>query len=100
MEALGPAAVLDLWDHGGRLVPAERALRALSLAGEDAAERTVGERDAALLALHGATYGDSLAGVTDCPACREPLDVDVPAAALTVGPPSPGVRSIETASGP
>ncbi|HEY7043080.1 MAG TPA: hypothetical protein VH419_05370 [Nocardioidaceae bacterium] len=97
MDALGPAAVLDLWDHGGRLVPAERALMALSLAGIDAGERTVGERDAALLALHAATYGGSLAGVTDCPACGESLDVDVPTAHLAVDPPTAGARSIEIA---
>ncbi|GAA4759484.1 hypothetical protein [Actinomycetospora chibensis] len=67
-----PAALLDVWEHGGRLSSTRRALALLSVVDEtDWAERGVGERDAALLDLRERLFGPLLAAVVACPGCAE-----------------------------
>jgi hypothetical protein len=45
-----------------------------------------GDRDALALQLHALTFGDRIDCVTSCPACGEPLDVELSASALVLSP--------------
>lgn len=72
--AFSPSRIPDLWEEGRRLHPVDRALLLLSAASpetgwEELASLTVGERDAALLALRRGLFGDTLAGESFCPDC-------------------------------
>ena len=75
MQALTNAAMLALWERGRHRGPAERALILLgaafpATAEDDCAQITVGERDAAVLALRRATFGSRLASYGRLPALR------------------------------
>ena len=50
---------------------------------------SVGDRDALALQLHGITFGDRIEGMLTCPACSEPMDVEVSAASLLFPPDEP-----------
>lgn len=84
MHGLAAADVLALWERCLPQPPGARAVTLLAHADPDAdpASLPVGRRDAALLALHAAAFGDRLAAVTGCPGCGEPLDLEVDAAEL------------------
>jgi len=78
--SLSEAALLAAWEHGARRGPADRALAVVGQAapeeGAAALERwPVGRRDAALLDVHEATFGERVDGVTGCPECGEPLEL-------------------------
>jgi hypothetical protein len=47
---------------------------------------TVGDREALLLALRAASFGDRLGCILDCPACGERMDVDLRISDLLVAP--------------
>ena len=54
---------------------------------EDDADRlTVGDREALMLALRRATFGERLQCVLDCAECGEPMDLDLTVGALLVEP--------------
>ncbi len=53
---------------------------------ERAAALTVGDREALLLHLRRATFGERLQAVLQCPACGEKLDLDLEVSALLVPP--------------
>lgn len=80
--ALTEAVLLPLWEEGERAGPLGRealllAAAAPELAGDDRAELTVGQRNAALLALHVRAFGERLDGLVHCPACDEALEVSL-----------------------
>jgi hypothetical protein len=100
MKGLAAAEVLDLWDRAASMIPARRALVALSAVVSADPCPTVGHRDALLLRLYASTYGPLFSAVSRCPACGEALDVDVEVAALLVDPPAHLVGSVDTAEGP
>jgi hypothetical protein len=90
MRALTAAEVLDAWERGGPQSPAQRALTLLGLALEEAPLRelsqlSAGERDVKLLALRAQMFGEQLAGLTNCPACAEPLEFETETRALDLG---------------
>lgn len=64
--------LLSIWERG----EGQRASRrALALLGDDFATVPIGRRDAELLALRVAWFGDAFTGVTSCPACGEEIEL-------------------------
>lgn len=87
---MDPHTLLLCWERGRRRHPLDRALLLHAAAAPDAnpdtlADRSVGERNAALLRLRGALFGDALASCVDCPACGEPLEFSLSARTLLGG---------------
>ena len=83
-------ALLLCWEQGRRRHALDRALllHAAAAPGESPdtlADRSIGERNAALLRLRRALFGDALASCLDCPACGEPLEFSLSAEALLGG---------------
>jgi hypothetical protein len=71
--------LLQLWESGSALAPAERALALLALAVpelgyEGAARCSIGGRDELLLALRERLFGDELVSVTHCPDCDTAIE--------------------------
>lgn len=93
-------AMLQAWEDGCVARAGERGLILLRLAEptlSDAACRalSVGRRDAALLGLHERMFGPLAHALVDCPACAEPLELDVPLAAIRVAPPEDASQHFE-----
>jgi hypothetical protein len=97
MLALSAQSLLRIWEEGQGLPPWAQALLLLESA-EPGADRAalarlaVGERDARLLELRAAVFGEALSSLADCPACGERLELtfsigDVRLPAPEVGPP-------------
>jgi hypothetical protein len=80
-------ALLVCWEQGRWRHALDRALllHAAAAPGEDPdalADRTLGERNAALLRLRQRLFGDELKSCVDCPECGERLEFGLSAAAL------------------
>ena len=91
MRALSASDLLTVWERAAHDGPMRQALSLLAAAcperGMDAlAELSIGQRDALLLRLREATFGPTLTGVVDCPACHERIEVAVNAAELDMQP--------------
>src|SRR5262249_29372703 len=73
MRALSARELLQIWERGLEQNGPQRAVELLRAAAEDgdadAAELTLGQRDARLLRLREWTFGREIAAVTPCPAC-------------------------------
>jgi hypothetical protein len=87
MRALAAADVLALWDCTERLHPIDRALDLLARAfpdrdREDLCRLALGERDALLLAVRRAVFGDRLEAEDRCPACGERVEFELRCSAL------------------
>ena len=88
-----PADVLlQAWERGCGLSPTGRALTLLQAAEPhcthaELAAMPIGARDAALLRLRARLFGDEVAALAHCPACREPLDVAFRTSDVTLGAP-------------
>ncbi|QIO61599.1 phage baseplate protein [Rhizobium leguminosarum] len=82
-----PNSLLEMWEHASRLTPTVRPLALLAFAMPAAhpdtlAELPLGVRDAHLLRLRQALFGDHIDCLTDCPACRGQLEFTVSAGDL------------------
>jgi hypothetical protein len=82
MASLSASELLGLWECGHGLRPAGRALSLISAArpedsAAEAAELSVGGRDAELIAIRERAFGSRLVGVTSCRRCGERLELDV-----------------------
>lgn len=82
MQPLSPADILDLWQAGASLSPAERTLVMLRHAAPDCPAHVraclpVGRCDALVLRLRQATLGDTLHGIAPCPRCGETLEFEL-----------------------
>jgi hypothetical protein len=80
-------AMLACWERGKRRHPLDRALLLFAAARPEAdphalADRTLGERNAALLRLRQRLFGDELKSCIDCPECGERLEFSLSAATL------------------
>ena len=80
MHALSATELLSVWESGSGQNPLQRALTILAAAcpetsAESLADLTVGQRDARLLALRETLFGSELTGITDCPECREKIEL-------------------------
>jgi hypothetical protein len=83
-------ALLLCWEQGRRRHALDRALLLHAAAAPDEnpdalADRSVGERNAALLRLRRTLFGDALASWLDCPACGERLEFSLSAGVLLGG---------------
>jgi hypothetical protein len=99
-EALSAAALLDAWDRAPARSGDSRQWDARNAAllaafGTDTRDLTAGGRQAALLRMYAAQFGDRLDGVAACPTCGVRVDVSVPVAELVAGtPPAEAVAPI------
>ena len=87
MRTLSNLDLLDLWERGTVLHPLDRALLALSVAQPDEdcstlADWPLGRRNAALIRLRRACFGQRLSGWVACPECGERLEFSIDAAKL------------------
>lgn len=94
MRPLSAAETLSIWERGAVRRPVDRAALLAArarpdVAPEDVAALPLGAVTRALLALRIATFGPAAAGVADCAACGERLDLDLDVAALLDGLPPP-----------
>ncbi len=87
MRALTAAEIVRLWETAGRYHPVDQALAMLQpvlpdLVHDELAALPLGQRDALLLSLRRATFGDVLPGVDHCPACAETVEFELRCSAL------------------
>jgi hypothetical protein len=80
-------SLIACWELGRRRHPLDRALLLHAVATPDTdpdtlADRTLGERNAALLELRQCLFGDALKSCVSCPACDEKLEFAISAQAL------------------
>ena len=80
MRELPAAELLEIWERGSAQPPTERALTLLRAARPDLetemlANLSIGRCDGLLLSLREAIFGRQLASVTNCPDCREQLEL-------------------------
>lgn len=74
-----PSELLELWERGRAQHPVDRALTLAGVVRRDASRRELaalplGDRDAALLALHRANFGRTLDATGVCPACEATIE--------------------------
>ena len=86
-DALSAADVLDVWERGRNRHPVDRALLILAAVApasstEPLERLPVGERDARLLAVRRATFGDTIESWAECPRCAGVVEFTVSASAL------------------
>jgi hypothetical protein len=82
VRTLSAADLLDLADRAEGLHPVDRALAMLRAAmaectWDELARLSLGERDALLLQLRRATFGEALSAYAECPACGERLEFSI-----------------------
>lgn len=95
MRTPAPDELLDAWDAGCALPPAERPEPLLQAAGEPGGPETtglsLGERDRLMLTLRERLFGDRLRALVSCPSCGLALELTVSTSDLLLptGPPEP-----------
>lgn len=94
MRALTVSEIIQLWETACRYHPVDRALSMLQavLPGqsrEELAALPLGQRDALLLSLRRATFGDLLPGTSHCPACSGTIEFELNCSSLQTGPIDP-----------
>ena len=82
MRTLSAADILDVWERGSDLAPAEQTLLLLAAAcpertGEELVALPLGARDALLLTARQRLFGAELMSFARCPACAEALEFTV-----------------------
>ncbi|TAH37123.1 MAG: phage baseplate protein [Planctomycetota bacterium] len=82
MRPLSGASLLSAWEQGQSQHPVDRALTLLAAGWpeasfEELAGLSIGRRDARLLALRRATFGEVLRGFVSCPVCAEALELEL-----------------------
>lgn len=97
MRALDDAALLDIWERGRAIGPAQRSLLLLAIAEPEFDPNapdtlSVGEGDTALLRLRQATFGARLPAEIGCPHCEEILEFTLNASELLRGRAPPAER--------
>jgi hypothetical protein len=80
-------SLINCWEHGRRRHPLDRALLLHAaiepgVPPDSLADLPLGKRNAALLRLRRALFGDELKSCVDCPECRERLEFTLSANAL------------------
>jgi hypothetical protein len=87
MRALTAPDIIELWETAYRFHPIDQALSMLQQAmpecqRDELAAMPLGQRDAHLLALRQATFGDALPGKIRCTQCHEEVEFELSCAAL------------------
>jgi len=96
MRSLTDETVLRVWEVGARQHPIDLALTILGAAlpemrRDRLATLSVGHRDAVVLSVRRATFGPTLRGYVECPACGERLEFEMETDGLRAGAyPDPG----------
>ena len=90
MRELTSAELIQLWERGYEMPPAQRAvaLADAAFADEDglaALDLPLGDRDRRLMLLHGRLFGPQVSGEDSCTRCGAVLDVAFDLDALTAG---------------
>ncbi len=103
MRSLGDADILFLWETAHRYHPVDQALAMLMTvepehSRDELASLSLGRRDARLLALRLATFGDNLSSRAACPQCNEAVEFEIACSALRSPPDSSVVheRTLDT----
>jgi hypothetical protein len=92
-------SLLVTWEQGRQRHPLDRGLLLYALASPEAeldtlADQPLGRRNAALLGLRRALFGDGLNACVDCPMCGEKLEFSISASQL-LGHSEPSPATIE-----
>jgi len=103
MRGLAAGEVLSAWESGRGLGRLEQPVAALCAwmperSPHEVARLPIGDREALLLQLHAATFGPSLQGTAQCPACGEAVEFTLAVDLLPSVPEhdsSPGMRRLE-----
>lgn len=87
MRSLGDADILAVWESAHRYHPVDQALALLMTAEpghsrDELASLPLGRRDARLLALRLATFGDALNSRATCPQCNAAVEFEIACSAL------------------
>lgn len=87
MTGMDAQSLLACWEHGRRRHPLDRALLLFAAAEPQVdpaklADRTLGERNAALLNLRRELFGDELRSCVNCPECADQLEFTLSANSL------------------
>jgi hypothetical protein len=82
MHMPSASELISVWERGLQLEPAQRGLLLLAVIFPqdrvaDLAQLSIGTRDAHLLALRGALFGEQLASLAACPQCGVQLELDL-----------------------
>jgi hypothetical protein len=91
MKALTASEIVGTWERAATGHPVDRALALFGLcrteqAWDELTKVSVGERDAALLALHRATFGERVDAIAACPDCGERVVFALPDNELPLPP--------------
>lgn len=97
--------LLDAWESGRGRNSAEQAAILTGLAAPDGSptdldDLSLGERERRLLRLRRLLFGARIDGITDCPECARPFEVDFPLDPLLHVEPADGSRQHEERFGP
>ncbi|WIM04800.1 MAG: hypothetical protein OHM77_08810 [Candidatus Nitricoxidivorans perseverans] len=100
MRPLGDADILAAWEAARGRHPIDQALVLLmaaepSRSRDELASLPIGRRDARLLALRLATFGDALNGRCACPRCGEAAEFEVSCDALRMPDAGVGERTLD-----
>jgi hypothetical protein len=92
MRVLSAAELFDVWERGQGQSPAQRALILLAVACQETPierlkQRSVGQRDADLLALRAQTFGAQFAATAVCPSCAVQLEFRIETDDIRMAPP-------------
>jgi hypothetical protein len=91
MLGLDATRTLEVWEAAAAAPLSRRTIALLAAAGtgtaDELARLPLGRRDALLLQLHGATFGDRLDGLADCPSCGTAVELTLACAELLSGVP-------------
>ena len=103
MRALSDNNLIELWERGAVRRPIDRALLLLACASPETpasalADLTVTERDARVLDLRMALFGEQFDGIADCPRCTQSLEFHLHGRALRASRPDID-REFTTAGG-
>src|SRR5262249_23610532 len=104
MHGLSAADLVAVWEFGHGKPLLQKAQRLLAVARPDEtrpvlANYTIGQRDAALLALREETFGPEVCSIAECPRCGEKLELSFSTADLRGRSALPEAGSIEVAVG-
>lgn len=91
MNRLSDAELIRVWETARDWHPVDQSLALLCAATpehshDEVARLPLGQRDARLLALRRALFGDRIDGVAACPRCGERLEFELSCAGLTMPP--------------
>jgi len=94
VRALTVSEIIQLWETACRYHPVDQALSMLQAvlpeqSREELAALPLGQRDALLLSMRRATFGNALPGTSRCPACSGTIEFELNCGSLQTGATGP-----------